>query len=177
MSVLQAEKKAPLRTKGNSPIVARRDSRSSPAPHLIKEFLVLGHAVRFRAKGTSMIPTIRDGEFITVCPVKPSDIRLHDIILYQSNTSLTAHRVIRQQRATPNVVFITRGDASGSCDSPVESDQVFGKVICVDRNGRSIRLDSRRSRGLYSVRVAVLFVKRKMYRGAKAMRFVNTGKP
>ena len=40
-------------------------------------------------------------------------------------------------------VFRLRGDASLSCDQPVEAEQILGRVVGVERNGRSIQLASR----------------------------------
>ena len=59
------------------------------------ELLERGHSVRFRAPGTSMHPTIKGGENITVEPVEPPDVRTGDIILYRTKTGVVAHRVIR----------------------------------------------------------------------------------
>jgi hypothetical protein len=110
--------------------------------------------------------------------VRPSDVKLQDIILYQNNGTLVAHRLVRRGRTRRNTAFfVTRGDASGSCDSPVESQQVLGKVISVDRDGRRIKLDSRRSKMLHTARVGVRFVKRKVYRGMRAVPFGNPERP
>ena len=40
------------------------------------------------------------------------------------------------------LLFILRGDASPTFDDPVTSEQILGKVISIERNGRSINPDS-----------------------------------
>lgn len=149
------------------------------SPHyfcdLTADLLRLEHSIRFRANGKSMHPTIREGEMITVEPIAPSDVRLSDIIFYRARRGVIAHRVARigrtEQRGlsneqekknrpddpqssalSPQHFFILRGDASDSCDEPVEAGQVLGKVVAVERNGRSIALDGRWATMLRTVR-------------------------
>ena len=101
-----------------------------------------------------MYPSIREGEVITVEPVRASDVKLADIVLYRSERGLIAHRVIevsnraagfslRASSSQDARVFRLRGDASLSGDQPVEAHQILGRVIAVDRNHRSISLATR----------------------------------
>ncbi len=68
----------------------------------IVELLRSGQAVRFRAPGNSMHPTIKNSETITVEPVAPSSVKVGDIILYRSKAGIIAHRVIRIETQAPN---------------------------------------------------------------------------
>ena len=61
---------------------------------LTAELLSRGTTVRFRPRGRSMYPSIREGELITVEPVAASDVKLADIVLYRSERGLIAHRVV-----------------------------------------------------------------------------------
>ncbi len=109
-----------------------------------------------------MYPSIREGELITVKPVQPSDVKLADIVLYRSERGLIAHRVIQMSRSQtePSAVgaagfslraslsrdagvFRLQGDASLSNDKPVAAQQILGRVVGVQRNGRSVALASR----------------------------------
>ncbi len=118
-----------------------------------------GHGVRFYAKGWSMYPTIKDGEMITVEPVVPSQVKRGDILLHHNGRGVIAHRVVRigrkralfnTQNSVLSTFFILRGDASSTCDEPVEADQVLGKVVFVERDGCLIDLDSWKSMILYT---------------------------
>jgi signal peptidase I len=114
---------------------------------LSTELLHQGRAVRFKAPGLSMNPTIKEGETIIIQPAAPSSVRKGDIILYSFERGFIAHRVVRILRKkgdTPS--FIMRGDASDSSDCPVSAPQVLGKVISVRREGRIIDLCSKRAR-------------------------------
>ncbi len=132
-----------------------------------------GHSVRFHAEGQSMQPTIRAGEAITVAPVMPAQIKRGDIVLYRSARSVTAHRVVRIKRnkrstqssvLSPQSSFILRGDASNTCDEPVEAEQVLGRVVAVERAGRRIALGRRWTRVWGQGRMCAARLKRWMSR-------------
>ena len=120
-------------------------------PDLMTELLRRGNRVRFRAIGASMQPTIEDGELITVAPVAPGPVKRGDILLYQSESGVHAHRVVGRVKGTVPLLegdcpldhYLLRGDASVSCDAPVRLEQVIGRVVAVQRAGRSRPLDNR----------------------------------
>ncbi len=94
-----------------------------------------------------MYPSIGEGELITVEPVVPSDVQLGDIILYRSARGLIAHRVVgssptQSSVLSPHHFFLLRGDASLCCDQPVAASQILGRVVFVQRDGRSVALAS-----------------------------------
>ena len=115
------------------------------------ELLRRGAYVRFRAIGASMQPTIEDGELITVAPVAPESVKRGDILLYQNERGVFAHRVVGRVKGTVPLLegdcpldhYLLRGDASVSCDAPVQLEQVIGRVVAVQRGGRNLALDSR----------------------------------
>ncbi len=131
-----------------SPIANCQSSNENPKFHIPEgnglfadlsvELLRRGHGVRFRAPGHSMHPTINDRETVTVEPVAPSSVKRGDIVLYRSEGGVVAHRVIRIERNNGTPLFILRGDALGSVDEPVRVQQVLGRVVFVERNGRGI---------------------------------------
>lgn len=110
------------------------------------ELLRCGKSVRFQAPGRSMHPTIKDGETITVEPVKPSGIKRGDIVLYRLEKGVIAHRVVRIEKNDGAPLFILRGDALGAPDEAAAVQQVLGKVVSVQRGGRSIDPYSRRAK-------------------------------
>jgi signal peptidase I len=92
-----------------------------------------------------MYPTIRENEPITVEPIAPQDVKVGDIVLYRFEESVVAHRVIRiESRKGNGLRFILREDTWGTLDEPVEAEQILGKVVSVERAGRSIDLYSKR---------------------------------
>lgn len=149
-----------------------------------------GHRVRFRAEGDSMHPAIRGGEAIVVEPVSPEHLKKGDIVLYLSGRGITAHRVVKilaggaaysleerelrslegnpssaalLKRSAPQVkrsFFVLRGDAPGSADEPVEQEQILGKVVAVERAGRSIDLDNQKAKMLQTFGILIYRLKR-----------------
>jgi Peptidase S24-like len=113
---------------------------------VIADGLATGATVRFRAEGDSMYPTIRDGETIAVVAVSASEIVCGDILLCRHGVRLLAHRVVAATASAGNLMFELQGDAKSSCDAPIGAHAVIGKVISVQRNGRSIRLCGAASR-------------------------------
>lgn len=122
---------------------------------------------RFMATGGSMEPTICDGEAITVEPVLASRVRRGDIVLYEMDNRVIAHRVVRIIKSAPirliqgfrnlsekatgssgkgcsvrPLAFVVRGDAFKMCDELVKAHQILGRVVCVERQGERIHLDN-----------------------------------
>ncbi len=136
----------------------RRETGSSEMfLDITTELLRCGKSVRFRAPGRSMHPTIKDGETITVEPVKPSGIKRGDIVLYRFEKGVIAHRVVRIEKNDGAPLFILRGDALGAQDEAAAVQQVLGKVVSVQRGGRSIDPYSRRAK---MVRIAYVCASR-----------------
>jgi signal peptidase len=103
------------------------------------DLLSRGLGVRFRAPGTSMHPTIRHGDVITVEPVAPSKLKSGDIILYRLQSDFVAHRIVNIKETDGcGLTFISRGDASTFCDAPVKPEQILGKIVRLERGNRVI---------------------------------------
>ena len=99
---------------------------------LIAELLQDGYKVNFCAPGHSMYPTILANETIVVEPIDPGSVRLGDIILYRTNSRLTAHRVIRIEKeinadlAEPQRSTCDRSQTISEGDSPLLAVQKSG---------------------------------------------------
>ncbi len=109
---------------------------------LTKEVLSRGGSFCFRARGFSMVPFIRDGEILTIEPVKASALDMGDIAFYRAiGDRLVAHRVVGREVLDGREILTMRGDTpSGSYDR-VLAEQVLGRVVGVHRGEKLIRLD------------------------------------
>lgn len=104
---------------------------------IAQEVLGRGRILRFKAKGGSMSPFIRNGDVLEVAPFK-GKINLGDIILYHSSCgSPVIHRVIQRRKES----IITKGDSVPGSDQPMLFKQVLGRVVAIEKNGWRIRLD------------------------------------
>ena len=78
---------------------------------LVIDLLKDGYKVSFNAPGHSMYPTILANESVVVEPVEPSTVHKGDIVLYRSNGSLIAHRVMG----------VVKGDRAGEFSSLIQA--------------------------------------------------------
>ena len=172
-------------TRGMSEELPSTPSSARSSQHLFldvsTELLECGHSVRFKAPGRSMQPTIKEGETITVDPIAPEVVKRGDIILYRTPSGVVAHRVVGIKREmtaqssslSPHHLFLLRGDAATACDAPVAPDQVLGKVIFVERDGRSINPYCLRVKTLRLARLIAPRIKRWLLRLAEGQRHID----
>ena len=147
----------------SSEALREAEGRSSMFFEVAVSLLESGQGVRFQAPGRSMKPTIREDETIVVEPIKPLEVCKGDIILYNNKTGVIAHRVVRilrKDNSSPPDSFILRGDASITDDKPVAAGQILGKVVSVERDGRTIDLYSRRVKTIRFIRLSASRLKR-----------------
>jgi hypothetical protein len=97
--------------------------------------LAKGWNMRFRPLGGSMAPFMRPGDIVNICPGK--SCRIGDVIIWQCGAALILHRVV----AKKNGWVITKGDSLGRQDGPVRKEQILGRAVTRERNGRIRRLD------------------------------------
>jgi len=118
---------------------------------LSAEVLGQGCALRFRAHGQSMSPFIRDGQAVEIAPLPGRGLRAGDIAFYRSSSGLScagqaqgclrAHRVVKRWSQGGATLLQTRGDGCYRPDAPIDSAQVLGVVVSVQRGERWRRLD------------------------------------
>jgi signal peptidase len=109
---------------------------------LSKDMLEKGHSIRFQAKGWSMRPFIRDGDFIVVNPVKNSSIKKGDIVFYSNaENKIIVHRIIRKYKKNHRIKVLIKADAPFGSPEKVDRQNVLGKVVAIERYGREKRLD------------------------------------
>ncbi|MGD0199389.1 MAG: C25 family cysteine peptidase [Bryobacteraceae bacterium] len=88
--------------------------------------------------------TIRAGEAITVEPAPASALAVGDIAFYRTARGVTAHRIAAIDKT--GAVYFMRGDTPGSEIEAVEPDWILGKVVAIERGGRSIDPASRNTK-------------------------------
>jgi len=109
---------------------------------LCREVLEKGGTFQFRALGGSMFPFIRPGDLLTTKAVDPTDLSIGEVLLYQREGRSFVHRLIKQKIINGTHLFITHGDHLPFSDPAIPGSQILGKVICIERKGRLIHLDT-----------------------------------
>jgi len=113
---------------------------------LCAQLLGEGRSVRFRAEGTSMLPTILDGDLITVGPVERDSIRSGDIILFHQHRRPIVHRVTEIRRTGDGgYLVVARGDGKAADDAPIEPRQILGRIVAIERRADSRLMRVRRA--------------------------------
>jgi hypothetical protein len=124
-------------------IYTEKGAELSLGSRLFKELLIevlhKGAAFRFRAKGFSMSPFIKDGDIITVAPLRGNRPRFGDVAAFMnpSTEELVVHRVIGKR---DNSRFFIRGDNLSTQKHLISISQILGKVEKVERDGKAVAL-------------------------------------
>jgi hypothetical protein len=100
-----------------------------------------GNRLRAPVIGGSMLPLIWAGDCLIAQPVAAADVVPGDLVLFERTGSLVAHRMIRRCRIDGAEYLVTKGDWFEQPDSPLPPASLIGKIVAIDRGGRTIRLD------------------------------------
>jgi hypothetical protein len=113
---------------------------------LVRDVVVeKGRPCRFEAKGFSMGPFIRDGDYITVFPLPTGGPRVGDVVAALLDGERTVvHRLVGKRFGA----WMLKGDCMGEKDGLVERAALLGVIRRVDRKGRKKRLGIGPERGL-----------------------------
>lgn len=104
---------------------------------LMRDILDRGIDFRFRARGLSMSPFIKDGDFISVSPVSKVKPSIGKVVAFVQpvSGSLIVHRVVGSR----GTAFLIQGDnTGGKVDGLFQPEEILGCVTGVERNGRQV---------------------------------------
>ena len=94
---------------------------------------------RGQPHGTSMWPVIRSGDGMVVEQIPEEEIASRDVLVFSTGgEKLVAHRLIRTEEIKGQRRYILRGDFRWAPDPPVGYDSVVGKVVAIERRGKTI---------------------------------------
>lgn len=122
---------------------------------MLKAVLEKGVPCRFRAKGSSMAPFIRNGDVITISPSFDSRIRLGDVgaFIRPIRGTLAVHRIVRKKGG----YFLAKGDNKHNGNERIPNANLLGLVTRVERDGKSVSI------GLGPERYLISFLSRNGY--------------
>jgi phage repressor protein C with HTH and peptisase S24 domain len=119
--------------------------------------LARGVPFRFEARGYSMAPFIRNGDVVTISPLRGRRARFGDVVAFANSTDgLVVHRVVARGPGRYEI----RADNPGGADDIVPATSVFGAVTRVERFGHSVRLGLGPERTLVGVLVRLGLLQR-----------------
>jgi hypothetical protein len=113
---------------------------------LMRAVLAKGKPLRFRARGLSMSPFIKDGDVVTVRPLAGARPRTGDIVafLHPATGKAAVHRVVRERAG----LFSLKGDNAPGADGVLSLGQILGTVCRIERPGEKIHLGRRPGRAV-----------------------------
>ena len=97
---------------------------------LVTGIVQRGSAVRMTVHGSSMFPTLVDGDQTVIAKVEEEQIKKGDIVLV-GGVKPMIHRVVEVDRHAGQL--ITKGDAYNKQDGPSSINDVVGRVVKVER--------------------------------------------
>ena len=103
---------------------------------LLRAVLDKNKPFRFRAKGFSMSPFMKDGDVITVSPLSDASPRFGDVLacIHPVNGTLLVHRVVTQNGAA----WLIQGDNAVEPDGLMTKADMLGRVTRIERGGKRI---------------------------------------
>jgi len=114
---------------------------------LAKEVLSRASVLHFRARGVSMWPFIHDGDIVEVRSNNGAFTHRYDIVMCRNiNGHLVVHRILDIETRKEITRLLIKGDNLQQNDGYIQPEDILGRVVATERQGRRIRLDSRWSR-------------------------------
>ena len=106
----------------------------------VESELAEGRPVRFRLKGNSMFPLLRNGKDVVVLEKCPAEsLQPMDVVLFRYRGKHVLHRIIRREGER----LLIQGDGSIVAKEECKVDDVVGKVVQICRSsGKVLSVDS-----------------------------------
>ncbi len=116
---------------------------SSALAELAAEVFDRGGTISFIAMGSSMLPTLKDGDLLTAVPEDAYSIKQGDLLLYRAEDGHAAvHRVSDTSRISSHAELTLSSDSDPDDLYRIPIEQVMGKVVSAARDGKAVRIDS-----------------------------------
>jgi len=130
-----------LKLQKNKPLIFNRKSGELPLSgesliELLMAVFSRGADFRFRAKGFSMSPFIKDGDVVTLSPLNSGSLGVGTVVatVYPRTGKLVVHRVVGKRGS----FYSIKGDNLPGVDAPVLKADIQGYVTRVERNGKRV---------------------------------------
>ena len=115
-----------------------KDPRSQLKSQLFLEILKSSGQAKLPVTGTSMLSSIWPGDILEVRRQNATEICPGEVVLFERDGRLLAHRVVEKVGGPERTLLITRGDGLRAPEPPVLPEEVLGRVTAIVRGGRRI---------------------------------------
>lgn len=103
---------------------------------MLARLLKEGQSIRFVAQGRSMWPWIRAGDLVRVVPLLGPPRRGDVLLVERDSNDLLLHRLLESEGQRVRL----KGDHRAGDDGWFDRDQVLGRLVGIERDGRSMRV-------------------------------------
>jgi len=124
---------------------------------IFKETLNKNRGIQFPATGSSMYPTLREGDILRVRRIKYHEARIGDILAYErpGSKKILVHRLVK--KFEDSLLTLAESGPPRSYDLPLRPDNpIIGRVVAIERGKREIDLDTIWGRSCSRVRAYLL---------------------
>ena len=106
---------------------------------IIYERISAGGTVEINARGTSMLPLLKEGRDSVVLRSPEKPLKKYDVILYKRDTgSYVLHRIVKIKDG----LYTCLGDAQNVFERGVREDQIIAVMSGYKREGKFVGVDS-----------------------------------
>ena len=116
-----------------------KDPRSQLKGQLFLEILKSSGQARLAVTGSSMLSSIWPGDILEVRRQNTAEICPGEVVLFERDGRLLAHRVVEKMGGPERTLLVTRGDGLRASDWPVSPEELLGRVTAILRGGRRIK--------------------------------------
>ena len=99
--------------------------------------------ITLRLNGYSMFPFLKAGDIGTIKKRSIESLKIGDVIVFKSENSWIAHRLIRKELLKDGYILLAKGDAQKRADKPLSTDDYIGKLTSFNRNGTVINVEGK----------------------------------
>ncbi len=125
---------------------------------LLRDLASDGTVAEMTIHGTSMHPTLLDGDRIQLAPATAAETRIGDIVMRTGGAGPIIHRLVGWWPARNGWRLLTKGDNARRLDVPLSPDDLVGRVVARVRGGAVRQLDGVKMRLCGRTRAAASFV-------------------
>lgn len=98
----------------------------------------------FQTQGFSMWPFVKAKEKLLIKPDCFASLKVGDIVLYQHQENLVAHRLIKIAKRKNEKLFFVRGDNCTSSPERINEAMFRGRAVGIIREGKIVNLTTRK---------------------------------
>ena len=110
-----------------------KDIRSELKGQLFREVLKSSGQAKLAVTGSSMLSSIWPGDILEVRRQKAAETCPGEVVLFERDGRLLAHRVVAKVGGPERTLLITRGDRLRRPEPPVSPEELLGRVTAIVR--------------------------------------------